>query len=223
MLYPVMPGPSLARPQPRYALPSDARPGHSPGMLYPVMPGHRPGHSPGMLYPVMPGPWPGHSPGMLYPVMPGPSLARPQPRYALPSDAWPGHSPGMLYPVMPGPWPGHSPGMLYPVMPGLATTQVYIAMPPCAPISCGVVTTTQANVCQESIKIPGIQYNAGVFPVWSVTNSDPLLPRSHTEHSVNQSLGLCLLSICRMELCPMAQGHQDWELVPSPSLIRTGD
>eukprot|EP00731_Ephydatia_muelleri_P004473 Em0002g649a len=194
MLYPVMPGPSLARPQPRYALPSDARPGHSPGMLYPVMPGHRPGHSPGMLYPVMPGPWPGHSPGMLYPVMPGPSLARPQPRYCS-----------------------------NPVMPGPATAQVYIAMPPCAPISCGVVTTTQANVCQESIKIPGIQYNAGVFPVWSVTNSDPLLPRSHTEHSVNQSLGLCLLSICRMELCPMAQGHQDWELVPSPSSIRTGN
>ena len=78
------------------------------------------------------------------------------------------------------------------------------AFSPCAPISCGVVTTTQANVsvkthvscssacyhgalhvtmvlcmlpwcssqvCQESIKIPGIQYNAGVSPVWSVTNS----------------------------------------------------
>eukprot|EP00731_Ephydatia_muelleri_P004003 Em0002g179a len=42
---------------------------------------------------------------------------------------------------------------------------------PCKTIPCGVPTATQANVCQKSVKVPTIQFNCGLNPVWNVTNA----------------------------------------------------
>ncbi|KAL5506689.1 hypothetical protein EMCRGX_G008412 [Ephydatia muelleri] len=42
---------------------------------------------------------------------------------------------------------------------------------PCTSIPCGLTSSTQANVCQESTRPPLNQFNAGASPTWSIINS----------------------------------------------------